>query len=136
MRDYAKQRPYSIKIRSDSAPSFPDHSNNSLPSKLPPTTFLDPQPSSFQPAFARPPPFMGEPVHAERASPLFQDFAKYNRKTVATPAYTCLHANLGFATLRFSSSLLCLDEEYVIENRLIPVGLLATFSPNPNNRSN
>lgn len=30
MRDYAKQRPYSIKIRSDSAPSFPDHSNNSL----------------------------------------------------------------------------------------------------------
>lgn len=54
---------------------------------------------------------MGEPVHAERASPLFQDFAKYNRKTVATPAR--LHANLGFATLLFSSSLPCLK----IKNR-------------------
>lgn len=35
MRDYAKQRPYSRKIRSVScAPSFPDHSNNFATSSL------------------------------------------------------------------------------------------------------
>lgn len=94
MRDYAKQRPYSIKIRSDSAPSFPDHSNNSLPSELPPSTFPDPQ-TFLVPTGLRPP-FMGEPRTRARGTippPFFQDFAKYIIvKTVAT--YVCLHVEL------------------------------------------
>lgn len=81
MRDYAKQRPYSIKIRSDSAPSFPDHSNNSLPSELPPSTFPDPQ-TFLVPTGLRPP-FMGEPRTRARGTvpPLLPRFRQiYNRK--------------------------------------------------------
>lgn len=139
MRDYAKQRPYSIKIRSDSAPSFPDHSNNSLPSKLPPGLQL---PSSI-PNLPRSNRRLlghhrswGNPctrnVHHPSSKISPNIIVKPSRR-LPTRAFT---RTLDSPWMRFSSSLLCLDEEYVIENRLIPVGLLATFSPNPNNRSN
>lgn len=93
MRDYAKQRPYSIKIRSDSAPSFPDHSNNSLPSKLPPglqvPSSIPNLPRSNRLLVARPAPTIhGGTTNpcTRNGHPLFQDFAKYIIvKTVATP---------------------------------------------------
>lgn len=139
MRDYAKQRPYSIKIRSDSAPSFPDHSNNSLPSKLPPGLQLPssiPNLPPFRLLGLRPPPFMGEPVHAERASPLFQDFAKYNRKTVAAPAR--LHVPSREPWIRHAALffLVALPQDQESKIVLYPLDYSQLSPPNPNNRSN
>lgn len=106
MRDYAKQRPYSIKIRSDSAPSFPDHSNNSLPSKLPPglqvPSSIPNLPRSNRLLVARPAPTIhGGTTNpcTRNGHPLFQDFAKYNRKN-RRDACTCAFTR----RLRFSAS--------------------------------
>lgn len=92
MRDYAKQRPYSIKIRSDSAPSFPDHSNNSL------LHLSLRQPFSNYPIYNLSAAAEGKNQPTDRPTDRppgsrLKDFGKYNRKTVNERLPRALFAN-------------------------------------------